>query len=213
MGYKPTVIGILDIGMGNLRSVANAVYEVGFDYQFVADADSLSAITHLIIPGVGHFGYAMGKLNERHLREAIDRFIQVEKRPVLGICLGCQVLTEYGEEGQSDGLGYVPGRVTKLDRATLPVPHTGWNSVDQQHQHPIFKGIKNHRDFYFVHSFEIRVDNPDNRLATTDYGGQVTCAVSSENVVGVQFHPEKSQKNGLQLLENFCRWDGVYQVD
>ena len=143
------------------------------------------------------------------LKQSIDNYVRVSRAPVLGICLGFQLLAEFSEEGNLAGLGYIPGKVRRLNKALLPVPHTGWNSVEQKSTHPLFKGIKNGRDFYFVHSYEMRVNQPEQILAATDYGGEVICGVGFENIVGVQFHPEKSQKNGLQLLENFCRWDGT----
>lgn len=204
------MIGILDIGMGNLRSVCNAVYQNGFDPVVVDSAAAFDDLTHLIIPGVGNFGAAVPELEKRQLRDPILDFAK-GGRPLLGTCLGMQLMMGIGEEGgMHHGLGLIEGRVTRLDVGPgLRIPHVGWNELDVSRPHPVFSGIKTRCDFYFVHSYAVRCDNALDVLATTDYGGLVTAAIGRANVVGVQFHPEKSQVNGLRLIENFCRWDGT----
>ena len=203
------MIGILDLGMGNLRSLSNAIDHSGFDVQVTENQAPFDDFTHLIIPGVGHFRAAMGSVFERQLRPQVQAFA-ASGRPVLGICLGMQLLAAMGTEGgEMEGLGLIAGVVRKLETGPdLRVPHVGWNSLNQTKAHPVYEGLKQDRDFYFVHSFAMQCDDRADVLGETDYGGPVTAAVSHANVVGFQFHPEKSEASGLKLLENFCLWDG-----
>jgi glutamine amidotransferase len=202
------MIGILDIGMGNLRSVQNAVYHNGFDPVVVHAAAEFDDLTHLILPGVGNFSAAMPEINTRQLLKPILDFV-ARGRPMLGTCLGMQLLMEGGEEGGIHaGLGLIPGRVMRLTAEGLRVPHVGWNVLNMTRPHPIFEGIKKGRDFYFVHSYAVVCDDEDDLLGSTEYGGPVTAVIGRANVVGIQFHPEKSQINGLRIIENFCNWDG-----
>ena len=202
------MIGILDLGMGNLTSVANAVYQNGFDPIVVASARNFDDLTHLILPGVGNFSAAAPELELRQFRHAILDFVS-SGRPLLGACLGMQLLMSASEEGGENlGLDLISGRVIRLAGEGLRVPHVGWNILNVNRQHPIFEGIKSGRDFYFVHSYSVICEDEMDRLAYTEYGGAVTAVVGRGNVVGVQFHPEKSQVNGLCLIENCCRWDG-----
>lgn len=203
------MIGILDLGMGNLRSLSNAIDHSGFDVQVTDTQAAFDDFTHLIIPGVGHFRAAMGAVFERQLRSPIRAFA-ASGRPVLGVCLGMQLLASTGTEGgEMEGLGLVAGTVRKLELGpNLRIPHVGWNSLTKKKDHPVYEGLKQDRDFYFVHSFAMQCDDPSDVLGETDYGGPVTAAVSHANVVGFQFHPEKSEASGLKLLENFCLWDG-----
>ncbi|SFC24555.1 imidazole glycerol phosphate synthase subunit HisH [Pseudoalteromonas denitrificans] len=202
------LIGILDIQLGNLTSVANAVYESGFDYQLVSTPNDFKKITHLILPGVGFFSTAMAHIEKQNLKTAILNFVLVDKKPTMGICLGFQLLSDYSEEGECEGLGLISGSVKKLISKHLLIPHTGWNSVLSQVEHPVLKGIKTNRDFYFVHSFHFEVKDTKNILSLTEYGNNIVSGIFRENIVGFQFHPEKSQNNGLKLIENFCYWDG-----
>jgi glutamine amidotransferase len=203
------MIGILNVGLGNLRSVENAVYENGFDPLIVEDASALDELTHLIIPGVGNFGAAMPEIDRRGLRAPIIDFAE-SGRPLLGACLGMQLLMAIGEEsGIHEGFGFVDGRVVRMTPPRgFRVPHVGWNTVNIRRAHPIFEGIKNGRDFYFVHSYAAHCVDETDVLGVTDHGGAVTAVIGRGNVIGFQFHPEKSQLNGLKLIENFCRWDG-----
>lgn len=203
------MIAILNIGMGNLRSVENAVYQNGFDPVVVNDTKMLDDFTHLIIPGVGNFGAAMPEIERRGLRLPILDFV-ASGRPLLGACLGMQLMMTIGEEGgMNQGLGLIPGKVSRLQpEGRLRVPHVGWNLLEIQRPHPVFEGIKKGRDFYFVHSYATQCNSPEDVLGTTDYGGKVTAVIGRANVIGFQFHPEKSQVNGLKLIENFCLWDG-----
>lgn len=202
------MIGILDIGMGNLRSVHNAVLQNGFESVVVSVAADFDDISHLILPGVGNFSAAVPEIESRQLRQPILDFV-ASGRPLLGTCLGMQLLMEAGEEGGLHlGLGMIAGKVTRLQGESLRIPHVGWNILNVARSHPIFQNIKSGRDFYYVHSFAAVCEQDDDLLATTEYGGTLAAVIGRNNVVGVQFHPEKSQLNGMRLIENFCRWDG-----
>ena len=201
-------VGVLDLEMGNLRSLCNALYSLGADPVVVHDPAALHGLTHLLIPGVGSFRAAMSNVARLGFRDPLHLFAD-SGRPILGICLGMQILSDRGEEGGAiDGLGLVPGEVVRLDGEPAPrLPHVGWNSVTFRGAHPLVAGIRDKKDFYFVHSYAFREAGP-HAFAVTDYGRTFPSIVGRGNVAGVQFHPEKSQRNGLQLLENFCGWNG-----
>lgn len=202
------MIGILDIDMGNLRSVYNAVYQEGFDPVYVASPEELDEVERLIIPGVGQFSTAMEHMHQRNLVKPIQNFAE-NGNPVLGICLGMQLLADWGDEGGgAEGLGLIPGRISRFPRdMNLSVPHVGWNTVTPVQSHLLFDDVKPGRDFYFVHSYVFQPDEETSTLTTTPYGDEFTSAVIRGNVAGFQFHPEKSQVNGLKLLSNFCDWN------
>lgn len=203
------VIGIVDLGIGNLRSVANAVDELGYDVEILNRPAQWDAVSHLILPGVGHFGTAMATVSGERWLEPLRNFA-FSGRPLLGICLGMQLLAETGTEGGiSSGLGLIPGTVVRLEASDgFPVPHVGWNVLRTLTDHPVFEGLKADRDFYFVHSYQVVCNDQAHCVAVTEYPEPVTAVIARGNIVGFQFHPEKSQVNGLQLLENFCNWDG-----
>jgi len=203
-------VGILNLDMGNLRSVSNAIASLGHDCGFVAAPDELARVTHLVIPGVGSFHTAMRRVTERGLRDPVRGFA-ASGRPVLGLCLGMQLLGSRGEEGEaSRGFDLVPGCVRKLDARLAPaIPHVGWNSVDSVAPHPVLAGIRSGVDFYFVHSYHLSADDPTMVLGTTEYGERFASIVGRDNIVGFQFHPEKSQASGLRLIDDFCGWDGT----
>ena len=203
------MIGVLDLKAGNLRSVCNAVYECGFDYQVVSSVGQFDDLSHIIIPGVGHFGRVVRHVVENSLFDPLREFA-ASGRPLLGLCVGMQLLATSGSEGgEIAGLNLVPGTVVRFNiDKNLAVPHVGWNDVVLKRDHPVFVGIRTGRDFYFVHSYHLVCDQPDYAIGVTDYGASFVSAVGRDNIVGFQFHPEKSQLNGLSLIENFCRWDG-----
>jgi len=195
--------------MGNLRSIANAVHELGYDVLILSAPSQWDDISHLILPGVGHFGAAMEVVRKAQWLPPICEY-QRSGRPLLGICLGMQLLADSGAEGGiHQGLGILPGTVRRLQGSPgHPVPHIGWNVLRVERDHPVFAGLKKNRDFYFVHSYEFHCSRITDRLAVTDFDHPVTAVVGHENVIGFQFHPEKSQVNGLRLIENFCEWNG-----
>ena len=202
-------IGILDYGMGNINSVYNALVHVGYDAEIVNQPEAIQGCSHLIIPGVGSYANAMSKLISQGLDLAILAHAASGK-PLLGICLGMQILSQKGDEGEiTAGLGLIDGCVELLDIAPLSVPHVGWNSLTFNAEHPLFNRVKKHVDFYFVHSYFFNATHEKNVLAYTDYGTSFPAIVVNKNVIGIQFHPEKSQDNGLLLIENFCEWDGA----
>ena len=195
--------------MGNICSVENALLHLGYDPEIVNDSQAIQSCSHLIIPGVGAYAKAMENITARGLDLDIIEHAQAGK-PLLGICLGMQILSDAGEEGDHvKGLGFIHGKVQPLDVAPLPVPHVGWNSLTFNFDHPLCVNVKKHVDFYFVHSYFFNADDEKNVLAHTDYGKLLPAIVVNKNVVGIQFHPEKSQDNGLLLIENFCEWDGT----
>ncbi|MDP2950876.1 MAG: imidazole glycerol phosphate synthase subunit HisH [bacterium] len=208
-------VAIIDYGMGNLASVKRAVEECGFQ-PFITDSPFLlSKASHLILPGVGSFDKAMENLNKLGLTEEISKQALKNKIPLLGICLGMQLLASKGYEGkETEGLGLIEGEVAKLDgcQANEPLPHVGWNNVDleeREKQEPtLFKEIETSKDFYFVHSYHFIPDNESVVLAKTPYclnGKGFVSVIQKDNIFAVQFHPEKSQKLGLQLLKNFLQ--------
>ena len=203
------MIGVLNANIGNLRSVHNALDILGYDVRIVEDTHGFDELSHLIIPGVGSFFTAMQAIQSADFRNSIRSFAD-SGRPVLGICLGMQILSSTGHEGGGiEGLDLIPGHVEKLNLpANLPIPHVGWNTINFIQDHPVFHRVKNGIDCYFVHSYHFVCQEDSNCFATTDYGIDFTSIIGKDNVLGFQFHPEKSQANGLKLLENFCDWNG-----
>ena len=197
MGYT----AIVDYGVGNLKSVTNAMAYLGLESRVTGDAGELERADALILPGVGAFPDAAEKLRGTGLDKTI--VAQADKKPILGICLGMQLLFELGEEVRlCAGLGLVGGSVKKIE-TPCKLPHIGWNSLTFPNPSPLFAGVEPGSYVYFVHSFCAVAGNPDDVIARTDYGVSVTAAVGKGNVYGCQFHPEKSGEVGLQILKNF----------
>lgn len=204
------MIGIVDYGAGNLASVRNAFERLGYDARLcVAPADA-EGCERLVLPGVGSFRAGMDALNTSGWSEGL-RAWAISGRPLLGICLGMQLLFERGEEhGPSDGLGLIPGEVIRLTPSDdSKIPHVGWNSLTSVADHPLLEGVKRNVDVYFVHSYHCVPTNPDDAIARCDFGGEFVAAVARGNVAGMQYHPEKSQPAGVRMLENFALWDGA----
>jgi imidazole glycerol-phosphate synthase subunit HisH len=198
------MIGIVDYGMGNLESVRKALAAVGYASQWVRTPSDLAPCEHIVFPGVGAFGRAMDNLRQSDLIEPIKAAI-ADGRPFLGICLGHQLLfDESDEHGIHQGLGIVPGRVQRLPDS-VRVPHIGWNTVAQPRASRLFDGIPEETYFYFVQSYYVAPETTSVVAGTTEYGLPFTAAIEIDNVFGVQFHPEKSQRAGLELLANFGR--------
>jgi glutamine amidotransferase len=203
------MIAIVDYGMGNVRSLSHAFEYLGEDVVVTDDAQVMDDADRIVLPGVGAFGDAMQAMHQRGVIAPLNRQVHEFRKPVLGICLGMQLVAkESVEHGQHQGLGWVDARIERLTPAApLKVPHVGWNSLDFPAQDWLFEGIRQKEaNFYFVHSFHMVCSNPQDRLATTDYGGDVTAVVRHDNIVVMQFHPEKSQDNGLRLLQNWVNW-------
>ena len=203
------MIGIIDYGMGNVRSVSNALTYLGAEPVVTSDPAVLDECDRLILPGVGAFGDAMSQLRSRGLIPILERQALERAKPMLGICLGMQLLARLSyEHGEHQGLGWFDGEVVRFDgERGIKVPHMGWNTVTLRRPHPLFAGLSaEHLDFYFVHSFHVTCKDPRDVLATTIHGDEVTVAIGRGNVVGVQFHPEKSQDNGMHVLAAFASW-------
>ena len=201
------LVAVVDYGMCNLDSVGRMLEVCGGKVVIAAKPSDFEYVTHIVLPGVGSFFEAMKQLKKNQLDEAISKVVTEEDIPILGICLGMQLLTSFGDEGGGvEGLGLIPGRVQELlPKSTAErVPHIGWNELRQQKSHPIFDGVQDASDFYFVHSYHACVDE-SHVLATTPHCGGFSSAIGRGKILGVQFHPEKSQKVGRQMLSNFLK--------
>jgi glutamine amidotransferase len=193
------MIAIIDYKAGNIASVSNALQRLDVDYKVTHKLDELEAADAVIFPGVGHAESAMQALQE----DKLDDWLRLTQKPVLGICLGMQLLYESSEEGDSKGLGIIPGRLKKFDPTDEKVPHMGWNTFEKVRQHPILDGIDDSQYFYYVHSYYAPVNKFT--VAQGDYITPFTAVVARDNYVGVQFHPEKSGRIGHMLLQNFLK--------
>lgn len=202
------MITIVDYGMGNLRSVYNALDLLGAEVEITSDPKQVLGAERLILPGVGAFGLAMRNLRERGLVEALNEKVLNQKTPILAICLGMQLLAQSSNEhGQHQGLGWLSGHVQHFDVSdNLRVPHVGWNDITPQNDPPLFKGLGTTKEFYFVHSYHFVTDDAAIVAATSHYGYDFVSAVHQDNIFGTQFHPEKSQDSGLRILRNFMAW-------
>ncbi|MCA1591624.1 MAG: imidazole glycerol phosphate synthase subunit HisH [Acidobacteria bacterium] len=199
-----TRVAIIDYGVGNLRSVEKAFAAGGCEAVVSSDAGELREAERLVLPGVGAFRACMSALHERGFDELVRERV-AEGTPLLGVCVGMQLLFEESEEfGRSEGLGFLRGRVRRFG-GELRVPHIGWNQVEWRREHALMKGIEDGSFFYFVHSYYCETPEPDAVLGETEYGIKYASVVARGNVCGVQFHPEKSQAAGLRLLQNFAR--------
>lgn len=210
-----TDIAVVDYGMGNLRSVAQALSYVARDSQvtITSNADEILAASHVVFPGQGAMPDCIRELDARNLRSAVLEAAYT--KPFLGICIGLQLLFEHSDEGNTAGLGLFRGRVRRFASdmhdehgAKLKVPHMGWNQVRQTLNHPLWNGIVQDARFYYVHSYYVEPADATLTAGDSEYPRRFTSAVARDNVFAVQFHPEKSQHDGLKLLENFIHWDG-----
>ena len=201
------MIAIIDYGMGNLRSVSKAFESVGHQAVVTGDPIVISQASHVVLPGVGAFGDCMANLERYRLVEPIHSAIRAGK-PFLGICLGLQLLFSESEEfGSHRGLGLIPGKVRRfVVGPELKVPHMGWNQVNLERPCPLFNGITDHSEWYFVHSYFVDPTDPSVVAATSTYGLPFVSSIWRDNVVACQFHPEKSQAVGLRMLKNFGDW-------
>jgi imidazole glycerol-phosphate synthase subunit HisH len=199
-------VAVINYGMGNLGSVRRALEDLGTDVVVARQPETLADANRVVLPGVGAFGEGMSRLRTGGWLEVLQRQVIDGGKPLLGICLGMQMLATSSEEnGLNDGLGFIPGRVCRLDQVgcVLRVPHVGWNDVSHRPESPLFARIPQGMDFYFVHSYAVEPDDPSDIDGTTVYGVTVTAAVRRGSVFGTQFHPEKSSKAGRQVLKNF----------
>lgn len=202
------MIAIVDYGLGNLGSIANMLKVIGERSVITSDPEKIQKADKLILPGVGAFDAGMTQLSERGLISVLQEETLQKGKPLLGICLGMQLLGRKSEEGTLSGLGLVPfdNIRFRIDPASgLKVPHMGWDIVRFERKSPLLDGIEGTQRYYFVHSYHVVCDDSENRLMTCDYGYEFVAAVVKDNILGVQFHPEKSHNFGMKLLENFAR--------
>lgn len=202
------MITIIDYGVGNLKAFMNIYDKLGIDFRVAKQKGDLENASKIILPGVGAFDYTISKLNESGLRETLDHLVLNEKVPVLGICVGMQLMAAKSDEGILPGLNWVPGTVRKFqpseNKLYSQLPHMGWNQISPTNHNSLFRGIEDAAEFYFLHSYYYECNNAEDIAASTDYGIHFSSAVQKGNVFGVQFHPEKSHQNGVKLLENFA---------
>lgn len=200
------MITIVNYGIGNLGSLLNMCKRIGVKAQIQSDPEALRAAEKLVLPGVGAFDAAMTRIDTAPgLREVLDHKALVEKVPILGVCLGMQLLTRGSEEGQSAGLAWIAGAAYRFPRvADVKVPHMGWNVATPQAPSLLTENVGDQPRYYFVHSYAVQVDDPAHSLMRTHYGIDFDAAIGSGNLYGVQFHPEKSHRFGMQILRNFA---------
>lgn len=199
------MIGIIDYGLGNVHAFANVYKRLNISAAIVRTADELAAADRLVLPGVGHFDHAMELLDASGMRPALDEAVLRKKLPVIGICVGMQILAPSSEEGQRPGLAWIDGHVRRLPGgAAARLPHMGWNDVRPDAGSGLFAGLEKGARFYFLHSYFFDCAQRKNALAAALHGIDFPCAVHSDNIFGVQFHPEKSHHFGMQLLKNFA---------
>jgi len=203
------MITILNYGCGNIKAIQNVFDKIGVESRVANCLEDLKEVDKLILPGVGSFDYAMQKLMDSGMFDRLNQLVLLEKKPVLGICVGVQLMTNSSEEGLLKGLGWIDAEVRKFDEDSLQtnvnLPHMGWNDVNAVKTNMLFDRLEENAKFYFLHSYYISCNNKEQILAKADYGGEFVCAVSQDNICGVQFHPEKSHQYGVKLLENFSK--------
>lgn len=202
------MITILDYGLGNVKAFANVYKKLNISTQIIDRAENLKNVSKLILPGVGAFDFAMKRLEDSGMRQTLNELVLGNRVPVLGICVGMQMLAKSSEEGELPGLGWIDGEVKRFDVTKLlgktHLPHMGWNNVAPINTSQLFHNFNSDSRFYFLHSYYFSCNKKENVIATTNYGEEFTSAVNSENIYGVQFHPEKSHQWGVQLLYNFA---------
>jgi len=199
------MITIVDYGVGNLGSVGNMMKKIGVEAEVTSDLNTIAKAKKILLPGVGAFDSAMIKLSETRLRNILDEKALIEKIPVLGICLGMQLLTNGSEEGKLSGLGWIPSHTYRFPRAELKVPHMGWNLTRKKKPSLLTEKFDEEFRFYFVHSYYVKAEQEENSILQTTYGVTFDSGIQKENIMGVQFHPEKSHRFGMQLFRNFAR--------
>lgn len=201
------MIGILSYGVGNIKAIEKVFNHLRLPVEILTNPEKVKNFEKLILPGVGAFDYAMQKFTDSGFKEVVLDRVKNEGVPILGICVGMQMLAGGSEEGELEGLNLVPGKVKEFnqDFSRFPMPHMGWNEVlASSRSSTLFEGLEDPR-FYFLHSFYFECENPENELAHCTYESEFVCAVQNENVYGVQFHPEKSHHFGVKLIENFSK--------
>jgi len=205
------MITIIDTGIANVGSFKYKLFNVGIESHIATTGEDITNATKLILPGVGHFKSGMNSLNVNNIRESLKRKVLNEKTPIIGICLGMQLLTNGSEEGNIAGLGWINSDTKRFDFShqndnKLKIPHVGWSKIDRKEDSVLLKDIPYDHKFYFTHSYYVVCNNEKNVYATTKYGLEFSCLVQKDNIYGTQFHPEKSHSTGFQVLINFIKY-------
>ena len=203
------MITLIDYGVGNIFAFQNVYKRLDIPTKIAKTHKDLSDAKKLILPGVGSFDYAMGQLNASGMREKLDELVLEKKVPVIGICVGMQMMGNRSDEGKLEGLKWIDSEILKFDESLIEqrtkLPHMGWNDVTPVKNHPLFIGLDKEAIFYFLHSFYFNCNNPADSIAVSDYGLSFSSAVNKHNIYGIQFHPEKSHQYGEKLLHNFAK--------
>ena len=203
------MITIIDYGVGNIFAFQNVYKRLNIPTRIAKTVKDLENADKLILPGVGHFDYAMSQLNSSGMRKRLDEIVIIEKKPIIGICVGMQMMAEKSDEGTVAGLGWIKADVKKFDASTIEfhtkLPHMGWNDVNPTLNHRLFDGLEKDAIFYFLHSYYFKCNNNNEIISTSIYGIKFPSSVQHDNIYGIQFHPEKSHSNGERLLHNFAK--------
>jgi imidazole glycerol-phosphate synthase subunit HisH len=204
------MITIIDYNVGNLSSISNMLKRLGIESTISNDREIIDAAEKLILPGVGSFDYGMQQLHSSGLVPVLNKKVLEDKRPILGICLGAQLLTKGSEEGNEPGLGWVNGKTIAFDKSRLQpqqkIPHMGWADIFNYAHSKLFSDMYDEPRFYFVHSYHLQLADASDQLVSANYGYNFAAGIEHKNILGVQFHPEKSHKYGMKLLENFTKY-------
>jgi len=198
---------IINYNLGNPKSIKNMLSYLGIDAVISDDLNTLKSADRLILPGVGHFAHGINQLNNLGFTDVIKEHALTQQKPILGICLGMQLMTNFSEEGDADGLGLIDAQTKKfqLQDKSLKIPHMGWNEVSWQKESPILNSLSEKPRYYFVHSYFVECNNQNDVLGTSHYGQDFVSAFQHDNIIGMQFHPEKSHQFGMELLKNFTK--------
>lgn len=200
------MIGIIDYGVGNIKAFSNIYTQLNIPFKIIKNVDDFFDVNKLILPGVGSFDHAMISLQNSGMKEKLDELVLERKLPVIGICVGMQMLAKSSDEGVLQGLGWIDGVVKKFDKSKIkngPLPHMGWNTLNIEKENKIFDNLEEDPRYYFLHSYYFECNNKEDVIATATYGERFECMVNHDNIYGIQCHPEKSHHNGIQLLKNF----------
>ncbi|MFD3293608.1 imidazole glycerol phosphate synthase subunit HisH [Aquirufa sp. KTFRIE-69F] len=203
------MITLIDYGVGNIFAFQNVYKRLNIPTKIAKTQEDLADAEKLILPGVGSFDYAMVQLNASGMREKLDELVLEKKVPIIGICVGMQMMGNRSDEGKLEGLKWINAEILKFDESLIQqrtkLPHMGWNDVTPIINHPLFIGLEKEAIFYFLHSFYFKCNNPEESIAVSDYGLSFSAAVNKDNIYGIQFHPEKSHQYGEKLLHNFAK--------
>ena len=202
------MIGIINYGLGNINAIYTVYKNLNISAEIISEAKEFEKCDKFILPGVGAFDYAMEKLNKSGFKDVLNDKIINQKKDILGICVGMQMLAYSSDEGTLPGLSWINAEIKKIDwnlEHSLTIPHMGWNNIKKVKDISLLDGLDNHSNFYFLHSYYFKINDNNQIISTTEYGKNFASIINQKNIYGVQFHPEKSHQSGIQLLENFSK--------